>query len=179
MATNITYNLPKLREILARASVDELKVFCFDLGMDYDSIVGKDTTKPLAAAQIVDAFDKRGRIPELVERVRREFPSAEWSAIDLHTLATYQKFVFKEPTGVIERTRLDNLLRFVLSKFDQKELELLSHRMQISYSDLRGSDLTQKMYSLVILSGRTQRLGELTTNILALRPDLEALLNPQ
>ena len=75
------YDLVKLREIIARSAFADLRIFCADLGEDYDAIVGEGKTVPVAALDIVKFYDNRGRVAELVERVRKEFPSAEWEAV--------------------------------------------------------------------------------------------------
>jgi formylglycine-generating enzyme required for sulfatase activity len=75
------YDLVKLREIIARSDYTDLRLFCADLSEDYNTIVGEGKTVRDAALSIVKYFENRGRIPELIERVRREFPSAEWAAV--------------------------------------------------------------------------------------------------
>ena len=75
------YDLVKLREIIARSDYADLRLFCDDLHEDYNAIVSEGKTVRDAALSIVKYFENRGRISELIERVRREFPSAEWAAV--------------------------------------------------------------------------------------------------
>ncbi len=76
-----TYDLIKLREIIARGDYTDLRIFCADLNEDYNAIVGEGKTVREAALALVKYFENRGRTGELVERVKREFPSAEWAAV--------------------------------------------------------------------------------------------------
>ena len=75
------YDTIKLREIIARGDYTDLRLFCADLGEDYNAIVGEGKTVRDAALAIVRFFDNRGRVAELIARARKEFPSAEWDAV--------------------------------------------------------------------------------------------------
>ena len=75
------YDTIKLREIIARSDYTDLRLFCADLGEDYNAIVGEGATVRDAALSITKFFDNRGRVAELVARVQTEFPSAEWDAV--------------------------------------------------------------------------------------------------
>ena len=80
------YDLSKLREIIARSDNADLRIFCDDLGEDYNAIVGEGKTMREAALAVIKFFDNRGRITDLVRRVRQEFPSAEWATVTGETL---------------------------------------------------------------------------------------------
>lgn len=65
--------LTRLRQILARRfNESELRTLCFDLDADYDSLSGAG--KADKAREIVDYFDRRNRIPDLVEAVKEQRP---------------------------------------------------------------------------------------------------------
>ena len=87
------YDAVKLREIVARSDYADLRIFCADLGEDYNAVVGEGKTVREAALAIVKFFDNRGRVAELTARVRKEFPSAEWDAV------TSQPAVYVESGG--------------------------------------------------------------------------------
>ena len=81
MAVNTNYNLPKLREILARASFTDLRIFVDDLNESYDAVVAESSNVREAALTITDYFKDRGREADLVERVQREYPLADWESV--------------------------------------------------------------------------------------------------
>ncbi len=65
--------LTQLRQILATRFDDgELHTLSFDLGVDYDSLPGAG--KADKAREIVDYFNRRNRIPDLVEAVKKQRP---------------------------------------------------------------------------------------------------------
>ncbi len=92
------YDLVKLREIIARSDYADLRIFCDDLGEDYNAIVGEGKTMREAALAVIKFFDNRGRITDLVRRVRQEFPSAEWATVTGETLDA-QPNVYVETGG--------------------------------------------------------------------------------
>ena len=63
--------LIRLRQTLdTRFSDSELRTLCFDLNVDYDTLPG--TGKADKAREIVDYFNRRNRIPELVAAVKEQ-----------------------------------------------------------------------------------------------------------
>ncbi len=54
----------------------ELHTLCFDLGVDYEELPG--TGKADKARELVDHFNRRNRIPELVAACEKERPSVLW-----------------------------------------------------------------------------------------------------
>jgi len=75
-------NLIKLREmLLERAVSDDLRIFCADLGVNYEEVVGPNDKLPIAIINVVKYFDARGRTEALVARARREFQVAAWAEI--------------------------------------------------------------------------------------------------
>jgi hypothetical protein len=72
----------QLRRVLAgHFDEGELRTLCFDLGLEYDAIPGRDTAEK--ARELVAAMRRRNRLAELVDAVRREragLPWEEWLA---------------------------------------------------------------------------------------------------
>lgn len=71
--------LVKLRDNLVKHCTDtDLQIFCFDLGVDYETVVASKSAKPLAVMALINYLNSRGRLSELTARARQEFPSADW-----------------------------------------------------------------------------------------------------
>ncbi len=69
--------LTRLRRILVNHFDEgELATLCFDLGLDYEVLPGQG--KANKARDLVMYLEHRGRIPELVERVRQSRPNVAW-----------------------------------------------------------------------------------------------------
>jgi hypothetical protein len=69
--------LVELREALLRHfNLDELRILCFDLGVDFEDIAGD--TFASKTTELVVYFQRRGLLHKLVERVRESRPDIEW-----------------------------------------------------------------------------------------------------
>lgn len=65
-----------LRETLFNGfSLDELQTLCFDLSIDFDGLTGNN--KQAKAREIILYCEKIGRVPELVEAIRRFRPNLD------------------------------------------------------------------------------------------------------
>ncbi len=72
-----TRYLTQLRQILReRFDEDELRDFCFDLNVDYDSLRGEG--KADKARELLCYLERRNRIPELVEIGKTARPDVSW-----------------------------------------------------------------------------------------------------
>ncbi|MCS6847954.1 MAG: SUMF1/EgtB/PvdO family nonheme iron enzyme [Anaerolineae bacterium] len=75
-------NLVRLREILLeRAVSDDLRIFCADLNVNYESVVGPNDKLPIAIINLITYLGNRDRLDELIARAKKEFPNAPWAEI--------------------------------------------------------------------------------------------------
>ena len=65
-----------LFNLTEKSSLDDLKVMCFDLGIDFDDIPGE--AKPTRAANIIQHLERRARLGELVAWGKRKRPDLKW-----------------------------------------------------------------------------------------------------
>ena len=69
--------LSKLRQrLISCFSEEELHDLCFELGLEYESLPGKG--KAGKAREVVEYFERRNRIPELVRQCARLRPDVPW-----------------------------------------------------------------------------------------------------
>jgi serine/threonine protein kinase len=67
----------KLAQLLDQYfSQAELKTLCFNLGVDYDNVLGE--AKENKAQELAAYLDRRGRLPELREEIARQRPHISW-----------------------------------------------------------------------------------------------------
>jgi len=70
-------NKVNLRKGLEKCySLGELKIVCFELGVDFDVLSGD--SKPTKSLELVEYLDRRGKIDALVEYCVRDRPSYDW-----------------------------------------------------------------------------------------------------
>lgn len=103
-------DLVKLRAILLeRAVSDDLRIFCADLGVNYEQVVGPNDKLPIAILNLIKFLDSRARIDELIARARREFPSAAWNEVSnvqkevIDSLSVTLEPVTAKATAIISR----------------------------------------------------------------------------
>jgi hypothetical protein len=73
-------NQPKLREyIAAYFDLEELKLLCFDLDIDYENIVGD--TKAGKTMALVSYCARRGELWDLVQKCGEKRPRVDWNAV--------------------------------------------------------------------------------------------------
>ncbi len=72
-----TSYLAQLRQnIIEHFNEDELRTLCFDLGVDYDSLLGR--ARDGNARELVARMDREDRIPDLVQLCHKHRPQASW-----------------------------------------------------------------------------------------------------
>jgi hypothetical protein len=70
--------LTKLRQnLVVYFSESELRTLCFDIGVDYDDLIGRG--KSDAAREIIAYLERRGCLAELVKRCSELRPNVSWS----------------------------------------------------------------------------------------------------
>lgn len=73
-------NKQALRRLIdAHFNDPEINTLCFDLDVDYESLPGQG--KSARIAELILAFNRMGRLPELMEYCRRERPKAPWDQL--------------------------------------------------------------------------------------------------
>lgn len=72
----------ELRQLLVnRFNTSELRTLCFDIGA-YDETF-RDDDKSTVAIQIILYFERRDRLPELLEACAKRFPNISWDVDSL------------------------------------------------------------------------------------------------
>lgn len=73
-----------LRDLVAQCfSNDELKAFCFEFGLDAETLIPEKTTKIPAIEAIILWLENRGQLDLLLGWARRERPLADWDGINI------------------------------------------------------------------------------------------------
>lgn len=67
---------PLRQQITSLFNLDEIRVLCLDLGMNYDDLSG--STISTKAASMIAYADRRGQLDQLMVALQRERPSANW-----------------------------------------------------------------------------------------------------
>lgn len=68
-----TFDLVKLRQILTkRFSLSEIKVLCFDMGIDYDELSGVDKVEKIMS--LLQYIQRRLKLEDLVAYIKRSRP---------------------------------------------------------------------------------------------------------
>ncbi|HEX6386330.1 MAG TPA: hypothetical protein VF177_16790, partial [Anaerolineae bacterium] len=60
-------------------NLEEIRTLCFQMNVDYESVRGEE--KPSRIRELLIALGRNGRLPELVELVRRERPRVSWPPV--------------------------------------------------------------------------------------------------
>ena len=84
MATSATPEINKVALyalMLQSATSNELRDFCFRLDVTYESVVGPNDVVQTAIQKTINYFEARGRLPELLEQGKREFPNVDWQQV--------------------------------------------------------------------------------------------------
>jgi hypothetical protein len=68
-------NMGLVRALIAHFSLDELRLLCAGLGVDYEALNGD--TKPARALDLMLTCARRGRLAELAAAIREERPGTE------------------------------------------------------------------------------------------------------
>ncbi len=120
-------NLTQLRKMLIRHfSIAELRVLCFDLGVDYEELEG--TAKTTKMQDLILHLERRGELNQLIEAAKEERPGVNWP--DVSEESKPDKPPESMPLGdsyVDEKTGLE-MIRIPAGEFlygDEKRLEYL------------------------------------------------------
>jgi len=75
------YNLPTIRyRLIEHFSLNELRDIYFDLGVDWENVVGNET-KSDKSRELLTYLKRRSRVPELIKYCQKERPNTEWNLI--------------------------------------------------------------------------------------------------
>ena len=76
--------LIRLRMLLMEScGDDDLRVLCFDLGVDYDDVPG--TVRSTKVVELLTYLDRRHRLPDLLQVGRDQRPDIAWDSVQLVT----------------------------------------------------------------------------------------------
>ncbi|MBK8901441.1 MAG: hypothetical protein IPM53_09680 [Anaerolineaceae bacterium] len=65
-----------LRDMIASGyNLQEMKLLCQNLGVNWENVGGANTTRIMFAQELVDYFERRGRLDDLVEQVQVDRPN--------------------------------------------------------------------------------------------------------
>lgn len=67
--------------LLQSATSNELREFCFRLNVAYEEVVGPNDKIRAAIQNILNYFEARGRLVELIAQAQREFPNINWHQV--------------------------------------------------------------------------------------------------
>lgn len=81
-------------------NVDEVRLLCFDLSVDYDHLMGD--AKPLRIQSLIMHLAQRGRLGDLLELVQSQRPGVEWPSVppasqQIEDEQSLQVVKFREP----------------------------------------------------------------------------------
>ncbi len=102
--------LTQLRKLLIEHfSLDELRVLCFDLGLEYEELPGDTRTTKMHG--LIEYLQRRGELPRLLDEVKDHRPNVPWPTFE-DGKSTAQK---DEPAGnpqsfIHEKSGLEMLL---------------------------------------------------------------------
>ena len=79
--------LTQLRKLLIQHfSLDELRVLCFDLGLEYEDLPGDTLSTKIHA--MIGHLQRRSQLPTLLEEVAEQRPAVAWPALNNHPAST-------------------------------------------------------------------------------------------
>ena len=71
----LSYSPAELRQwVEERFGIEDLKVLCFDLGIEYENLPGE--TKSLKIVSLLTFAERKGRLPDLIAKFHQERPGA-------------------------------------------------------------------------------------------------------
>ena len=102
------FDLPKLREWVAQSfSMDELKLLCFDLGIEFEDLTGEGRAGKTNS--LVQYCDRRTLIEPLIRQCEKERPRVAWSELELKPEDLPQPGVLSKPDVRQVQRRLQEL----------------------------------------------------------------------
>lgn len=119
--------LTELLEIInKRFNLEELQIFCYHLGLQFDNLGGDG--KQTKAKNLIDNLERHNRLFELIEVGREQRPDISWPDFDALT---------KE--SIHQRMQLTNPVHWILKHADDSLFS--SMRQAITHGDLHGDNL--------------------------------------
>ena len=110
-------NKPLLRELIAKHfDLEEIKVLCFDLNVDYEDLTGEK--KAGKTMSLVLYFDRRDNLSGLIQKLRKERPRVDWDLVE-------------HPTGSAEVSLSKTNKAAAIGKL--KELNYLLKESEVTY----------------------------------------------
>jgi ATP/maltotriose-dependent transcriptional regulator MalT len=147
--------LRKLRYILVEHfDQDELQTFCFELGINYESLPGEGLANK--ARETVNYLARHNRLPELLALGRQQRPDISWDAVP----------------AAPDAASSNSLRQTLVERFDEGELRTLYFDLGISYDRLPGEGTDDKARELVLYLARHDRLPELLDLGAQMRPEI-------
>ncbi len=93
--------LTQLRKLLIKHfSLDELRVLCFDLGLEYEDLPGSTRTTKMHG--LIEYLQRRGELPRLFAEIHVQRPDGAWPKFDNHRSSTVVHENFVEPKTGLE-----------------------------------------------------------------------------
>lgn len=152
-----SWYLAQLRQTLERCFDEgELRTFCSDLRVNYDSLAG-GTGIANKARELVNYLARRGRIPELVRLGKQQRPHASWEHIPPEQLLAKIKHAHEPPEGTpsaraekLSLKEVQDTVRSLHDKWPTAELAavddwLRTIKEQLDQSDQMSSRLITRL----------------------------------
>jgi hypothetical protein len=163
-----TTNLVDLhRFIQERYSLAELRILCFDLGVDFEDLPGEG--KAAKARELVQYVVRSNLMEQLLGELRRSRPALfqEAGLDELHS-------ELQDASGAEEDdqpTLTTRLRRFISYHFSVDEMQELCFVLGVWYEDLAGTVKEEKAQQLVDRMQRAGQLERLMQALLQSRPE--------
>lgn len=155
-----------LRDLVAQCfSNDELKAFCFEFGLDAETLIPEKTTKIPAIEAIILWLENRGQLDLLLGWARRERPLADWG--DLASLPTPSYDQFDRHTLPFPRMGVLWAAPLIYEKDGQRHpIDLLNVQQE-----------RQRLHDSLDEAGRSGGNAVLLREMIATVPNLQKLLS--
>lgn len=152
-------NRARLRQMLdAHFSESELRDLCFDLNVDYESLLGQG--KADKTRELVAHLERRGRIRELVAIASELRPNVSWQDAPEVT---------RKATGA---DTLTSLRQDIVDHLNEDELRDLCSIMGLDYNDFSESRKSDTVRKIVAYLEHRNRIPELADALTKRRPNV-------
>ena len=152
-------DLAKLRQLLvSHFSESELRDICFDLGVDYEDLPGE--SKSDKARELVTYFERRGCVPELVEKCAQLRANVKWSDV-LESSEEFSK-VRQEYCEYLIRELKDHTIRGFAPQVGSRVLSLPISQIFLPLQAVEGRPaLAEYAEEDLLRQAASEALGEL------------------
>jgi hypothetical protein len=158
--------LSELRELLiTHFDEGELRILCFDLGVDYDDLRGEG--KAQKARDLIFYLERHNRIPELLKVGKQWRPDISWMS-QATTPPEWASWTGSVGIRLIQA----RLYTVLVNYFDELELRDLCFRLGIDYDSLGGEGKRGKARELIVYLERHDRIRALSEAVRQLRPNV-------